>query len=103
MGKKFHCDICDKKLTTKQKIEEHIIKCHLSEKQPFKRKSPMPRKDIGTAKRSVLTTLTGIQLAANVEVKLMQRRPTALLRDNAVEESSYSEDDRASDVSAKGA
>lgn len=79
-----------------------MIAIHLSEKKPFKRKSPGPRKDTGQAKRSALSELTGLYLSVTAEVQLMQRNSTALLRDVMVEES-VSEDDRVSDTSAKGA
>lgn len=80
-----------------------MIKIHLSEKKPFKRKNPLPRKDIGKARRSTISKLTGIKLSVSAEVLLMQQCPAALQRDKVTEENSYSEDDRASDISAKGA
>ncbi|OXU18972.1 hypothetical protein TSAR_007722 [Trichomalopsis sarcophagae] len=101
-GQKFICDICNRCLSTKQKLQNHIIAQHLSEKKPFKRKAPAPRKDTGQAKRSALSELTGLHLSVKAEVQLMKRNPTALLRDAMVEES-VSEDDRVSDTSAKGA
>lgn len=100
---KFECDICNRKLSTKQKVKEHIIKIHLSEKKPFKRKPQATRKDIGIPRHSILSKLTGIQLSVSAEVLLMKRNPVALQRDKLTEENSFSEDDRASDVSAKGA
>ncbi|XP_014211131.1 transcription factor IIIA [Copidosoma floridanum] len=103
-GNKFNCDMCGKKLASKQKIKEHIIKMHLSIKKVLKRKAQQPRKDTYIAKKSILSTLTGIQLNVNVEKQLMKRNPAALLRDKAVEDlNSCSEDDRASDISVKAA
>ena len=102
MGKRFHCDICDINVSSKQKIKEHIIKIHLSEKKPFKRKAPQTRRNAGLPKRSVLSQLTGIQLSQSDELKCMSRIPTALLRDKAAEDS-FSEDDRAMIDSVKGA
>ncbi|KAJ8675289.1 hypothetical protein QAD02_011075 [Eretmocerus hayati] len=102
-GHKFCCDLCKVELSTKQKLREHILKIHSSPKESFKRKQQSTRIDQGQAKRSALTLLTGFELNAAAEVKLMQRNPTALLRDKAAEEASFSEDGGGSDISAKGA
>ncbi|XP_058806910.1 transcription factor IIIA [Phymastichus coffea] len=97
IGNKFTCDICKIGLSSKQKIKEHIIKMHLTTLKLFKRKPQSIRKDSGVAKRSIISSLTGIQLGVKAGIQLMKRKPEALLRDQMVEDSysSFSEDDKA--------
>ncbi|XP_011502056.1 PREDICTED: zinc finger protein 501-like [Ceratosolen solmsi marchali] len=103
-GGKFTCDVCQRHVSTKQKLRNHITTMHLTERQPTKSKAPLPRRDLGIPRKSMLSRLTGIRLPPSTETKLLHRLPKALLRDQLTkDDSSYSEEDRSSDVSAKGA
>lgn len=77
MDIRFSCEFCSRKLSTKQKLDEHIIKIH---ENPKKRKSPITlkenrkqRRDIGLKKRSEVTKLCGIKLSSNLEKIIINR------------------------------
>ena len=62
------------------------------------------REDVVIAKKSVISSPVGIQNSCSVEAKLMNRIPTASLRDSNVSRDYFFEDaGTSSDVSAEGA
>lgn len=77
LGKKYHCDICDMKLSSKQKIVEHIKKIHLVKKKKKKtlgKSERRRRRDAGTSKKSMLTQLAGLDLPNDIEKELLNRK-----------------------------
>ncbi|XP_046626824.1 zinc finger protein 436-like isoform X1 [Neodiprion virginianus] len=78
LGKKYHCDICDTRFSSKQKITEHMTKIHLSKKKKRKKATGKSerkkRKDAGVAKKSMLAKLTGLDLPHGIEKELLNRK-----------------------------
>ncbi|KAL6266429.1 hypothetical protein P5V15_003279 [Pogonomyrmex californicus] len=83
LGEKFYCDICTMGLSSKQRLKEHIqhyhevkgeeshdqIKVTKKKKNIQKRK----RKDAGVSKKSVLSTLIGLDLPHDLEKMIINR------------------------------
>lgn len=73
-GGKFPCTIdgCDRKLVTKQKLNQHI-KWHETSKtkEPKIKKKQAKRKDAGILKISKASILSGVEIPGNIEKMLM--------------------------------
>lgn len=72
----FTCDYCKKNLKSKQSIERHIQKMHLTvgEKVKVYKYGPRkPRSDKGTTKKSMVSTLLGLVFDSEREKALLRR------------------------------
>lgn len=73
---RFQCELCPRKLSTKQKLAEHVSKIH---ENPVQRNPPpvkeyrRVRRDIGVEKKSALSKLCGLKLQPAIE-KLLRNR-----------------------------
>ncbi|KAG7187978.1 hypothetical protein KM043_013934 [Ampulex compressa] len=77
-GKKFHCDVCDIKLSTKQKLVQHIERYHRAKRPQYKPVNSMvqrkTRRDAGTYKKSAITALVGIDVPHDIEKLILKRK-----------------------------
>lgn len=73
LGKKFYCNVCSAGLVSKQKLAEHIQRHYEPKKEKKKRVQQKKRKDAGVPKKSMITSLIGVNLPHHLEKMIIKR------------------------------
>ncbi|XP_053976200.1 zinc finger protein 320-like [Hylaeus anthracinus] len=83
LEQKHECNICKIKLSTKQKLLEHIQKLHVLKNKivETKKLQRRRRKDAGLLKKSAVSTLVGVKLPPELEKRVLTRGAKKVLLD----------------------